>query len=50
MIKMVSIKLNLNNEMDRLVWEYLQTVTNKQATIKKCVIKFIVEGDPGENE
>ena len=47
--KIYCIKLFKSNETDEIIRRALELAENKQAYIKKVLIKYIVEGEADEN-
>ena len=47
--KIYCIKLFKSNETDEIIRRALELAKNKQAYIKKALLKYIVEGDADED-
>ena len=47
--KIYCIKLFKSNETDEIIRRSLELAKNKQAYIKKALLKYIVEGDADED-
>ena len=47
--KIVCIKLFRSNETDEIIRRVLELEENKQAFIKKALLKYIVEGEANED-
>ena len=47
--KIVCIKLFRSNETDEIIRRVLELTENKQAYIKKALLKYIVEGEANED-
>lgn len=50
MIKMISIKLNLNNIKDKVIFKFLDQQANKQRRIKSILLDYILEDGNDEDK
>lgn len=50
MIKMISIKLNLKNIKDKVIFRFLNKQENKQGKIKSILLDHILEVEDEEKE
>ena len=50
MIKMISIKLNLKNIRDKVIFRFLDKQSNKQGKIKSILLDHILEVEDDEKE
>lgn len=50
MIKMISIKLNLKNIKDKVIYKFLSKQTNKHAKIKSILLDHILEVEDNEDQ
>lgn len=50
MFKMISIKLNLNNIKDKVIFKFLSKQENKQGKIKSILLDHILEVEDNEDQ